>query len=120
MFIANIGLCGADERHHKRVRARDPSAPSTLALITCLAQLVPGVNLLVSPFLWGLFMVRVDAAQAEADRLDPAARALPRIGGPRVLGIIAGSLLVGWGMLIFLFLATWQLLSPAGPSPVAP
>lgn len=112
MFIANIGLCGAVERHLKRARAREVSVPSTLALITCLAQLVPGVNFFLSPFLWGMFMTRVDDAQAEAERLDPAERALPPIGGLRVLGIIIGSLLVSWVMLILLFLAIWQFVSP--------
>jgi hypothetical protein len=91
------------------------SVPSTLALITCLVRLVPGVNLVVSPFLWGLFMARVDIAQAEADRLDSVALAPRPIGGLRVLGIIGGSILIGWGMMIVLFLMIWQFSSPAGP-----
>jgi hypothetical protein len=120
MFIATIGLCGAVEHHLKRLRVRSPSVPSTLALITCLVQLVPGVNLVVAPLLWGLFMARVDTAQAEADRLEPEPMAPRPIGALRVLGIVGGSMLVGWGMLIVLFLLVWQFLSPGGPPPVRP
>jgi hypothetical protein len=119
VFIASIGLCGAVERHLKRVRAQSASVPSTLAFVTCLVQLVPGVNLFVSPFLWGLFMARVDGAQAEADRRESEAIAPRPIGALRVIGIVGGAMIVGWGTLILLFLALWQFLSPSGP-PVAP
>jgi len=120
MFIATIGLCGAVEHQLKRLRVRSPSVPSTLALITCLVQLVPGVNLVVAPLLWGLFMTRVDTAQAEADHLEPEASKPSPIGALRVIGIAVGSILVGWGMLVVLFVVIWQFLSPAGPHPTPP
>jgi hypothetical protein len=119
LFIANIGLCGAVERHLARGGARGAKVPSTLALVCSLVQLVPLVNVLVSPFLWALFMARVDVTQAEADRLDPEAPALPPLGILRTVAIIGGALVVGWGLLVIAFLAVWQFLSP-GRSPAPP
>jgi len=114
-FVANTGLSGAVERHLQRNHARSVSVPSTLAFMACLVQLVPVLNLVVSPFLWGLFMARVDAAQAEAERLDAEPVAPEPIGWLGVLGILAGSILALWGTLTVTALALWQFLNPATP-----
>src|SRR6185437_4887144 len=97
--------------------ARSRKAPSTLAFIACLVQLVPLANLIVSPFLWALFMVQVDAAQAEAERLDPAPADPDAPGLLKSLGLIAGALVLSWGVLALVFVAIWQFLSPAAPLP---
>ncbi|MDC0743657.1 hypothetical protein [Polyangium mundeleinium] len=115
LFVANTGLCGAIERRLKRVHARSVEVPSTLAFVACLVQLVPVLNLALSPFLWGLFMARADAAQAEADRLDAEIVAPKSLGWLEVLAILGASLLAMWGILIVTFAAIWQFLSPAKP-----
>lgn len=112
LFLANIGLCGAVERHLRRNGARSTTAPSTLAFIACLVQLVPVLNLIVSPVLWAVFMARVDAVQAEADALDPGAPPPAPMGLLKTLAIIVGGLLFGWIMLVVVFLAIWQFLNP--------
>lgn len=66
MFIANIGLCGAIERHARR-RGRPTRAPSSLAMAACIVQLIPAIGLLVGPILWSAFMVRVDMLQHSLD-----------------------------------------------------
>lgn len=114
LFLANIGLCGAIERHLHRGGARSAKAPSTTAFIACFAQMVPVVNLLVSPFLWAVFMARVDAAQAQAEARDPEPRAPAPPGILKTLAIIVGGLVAEWVLLLAMFLAIWQALNPAG------
>jgi hypothetical protein len=113
LFIANIGLCGALERQLKRARARVTEGPSTLALITCLVELVPIVNL-AAPLLWAILMMRIDAAQTEAERLDPEAIVPPRWG--RAVLLAAGGIVALFGMLIGAFLAIWMFLNPGAPA----
>jgi len=115
LFVANTGLCGAIERRLKRVHARSVEVPSTLAFVACLVQFVPVLNLVLSPFLWGLFMARADAAQAEAERLDAEIVAPKSLGWLEALAILAGSLLAVWGILLVTFAALWQFLNPAKP-----
>ncbi|MDI1483716.1 hypothetical protein [Polyangium sp. y55x31] len=115
LFVANTGLCGAVERHLQRNHARSVSVPSTLAFVACLVQLVPVLNLVLSPLLWGLFMVRVDAAQAEADERDPETVAPEPLGWLKVLGILLGAVLSLWGVHILAYFALWQFLTPDRP-----
>jgi hypothetical protein len=115
LFTVNVGLCGAVERHLARGGAPSTKAPSTLAFVACLAQLVPVVSVVVSPFLWGAFMYRMDAVQAEAERLDPGAPP-PTTRGPwKVFAIIVAGTVLGWVVLIVTFLAVWQFLNPPQP-----
>jgi hypothetical protein len=69
LFVANWGLTTAIDR---QLAASTPkralAAPSTFALVCCIVQLVPLVNLIASPFFWAAFMVLVDAVQAEAEQ----------------------------------------------------
>jgi len=116
LFIANIGLCGAVERHLQRGGARSTEVPSTLALVACLVQLVPVINIILSPFLWALFMARVDASQAEADRLDADARAPEPVSLRRVALLVVGVIIGYSAVLIFVFLAVWQFLNPGVPA----
>lgn len=117
LFTANVGLCGAVERHLARAGVRSPKAPSTLAFVACVVQLVPLVNILLSPFLWWVFMSRVDALQTEAAWRDSEPPPRAPLGIAAVLGIVVGGLVLQWTILILAFLAIWQFLSPAGPRP---
>jgi hypothetical protein len=117
LFIANVGLCGAIERHLARGGARSPKAPSTLAFVASVVQLVPLVSVLVSPFVWWVFMSRVDAVQAEAARRDPSPLPPAPLGIAAALGIVVGGAVLQWTVFVIAFLAVWQFLSPAGPHP---
>jgi hypothetical protein len=69
LFVANWGLVSAIERQLAAKKPRRPAeVGTTFALVCCIVQLVPAVNLLVSPLLWAAFMLRIDAVQAELER----------------------------------------------------
>lgn len=112
LFQANIALCGAVERMLQQSGAKSAKAPSTLAFVACVAQLVPYVNLLVSPFLWAALMARVDVAQAEAEALNPDARPPAPPSLLTSIAIAGGGFLLGGLVLVFVYLAIWQFLSP--------
>jgi hypothetical protein len=105
----------AVEHHLAPGGARSTQAPSTLAFVACLAQLVPLVSIVVSPFLWGAFMSGVDTVQAEAERLDPEARSPATRGAWRVFALIVAGTIAEWVVLIATFLAVWQFLNPPRP-----
>ncbi len=110
-----MGLCRAVAHQLRDQRARSTSVPSVLAAIACFVQLVPVLNLFVAPFLWGIFMARVDPVQREAERLDPETRAVEPLGALKLMGIIGGVLICGWFIGIVHFAAIWQLLNPERP-----
>jgi hypothetical protein len=117
LFTVNVGLCGAVERHLARGGVRSLKAPSTFAFVACMLQLVPLVSVLVSPFVWWVFMSRVDAVQAEAARCDPDPPPPTPLEIVAALGIVVGGAVLQWTILVVAFLAVWQFLSPAGPHP---
>ncbi|WP_437551671.1 hypothetical protein WME97_10470 [Sorangium sp. So ce367] len=66
IFVANVGLCGAIENHARRqYLAR--RAPSTLAMVACIVQVIPYVGLVLGPLFWLPFMIKVDLAQRELE-----------------------------------------------------
>ncbi|WP_437815955.1 hypothetical protein [Sorangium sp. So ce1078] len=67
IFVANVGLCGAIENHARR-QGLVRGAPSTLAMVTCIVQVVPYIGLILGPLFWLPFMIRVDLAQRELER----------------------------------------------------
>jgi len=69
LFVANIGLCSALERHAKQVRLQR-NGPSSFALVTCLVQLVPLVGLLLAPLFWFTLMFRIDLLHAEVEAME--------------------------------------------------
>jgi hypothetical protein len=119
IFQANLGLCGAVERHLLRSRAAEAKAPSGLALMACLTQLLPVVNLLVSPFLWAFFMTRIDRLQAEAERRDADARALAPLGVVNTIAILLMGWVAVWIVTVVggsvVAVGIWKFLSPASP-----
>jgi hypothetical protein len=66
MFIANVGLCGAIENHARR-RGTERRAPSTAAMVACIAQITPYVGFFFGPLFWLPFMIKVDRAQRELE-----------------------------------------------------
>ena len=75
-------------------------------------QPVPVIDIILSPFLWAPFMARVDASQAEADRLDADARPPEPVSVRLVALLVAGVIIGRSALLIFVFLAAWQFLNP--------
>jgi hypothetical protein len=68
IFIANVSLCNAINRQLERLGS-PKRAPVALAIVTCIFQLVPYVNLVVGPFLWAIHVIFVDRAQSVMEGL---------------------------------------------------
>ena len=65
-FIAYVGLCSALERLCQRYRTI-ARPPTTIAICACIAELLPGLNMTVAPFLWFFFMKTFDDITAEIE-----------------------------------------------------
>jgi hypothetical protein len=64
LFVANVGLCDALDYGLTTVGSYR-RAPRVAAIIAGIFQLVPYLNLLISPFTWLLFMFLADGARNE-------------------------------------------------------
>jgi hypothetical protein len=115
LFTVNVGLAGAVERHLHAHGPKSARAPSTLAFVACLVELVPFVTVIVSPFLWGYFMARTDVLQAQAEEQAPDARPLSPPSLLRSIVVIAASALAISTVLVLWFLAIWVFLNPGPP-----
>ncbi|AKT43729.1 DUF4328 domain-containing protein [Chondromyces crocatus] len=62
MYVVNLGLCGALDRHARRLKS-PLRGPSLVALTACIVQTLPFVSLVVAPIFWCAFMVCVDLIQ---------------------------------------------------------
>lgn len=61
-FVASIGLCGALERHGGPTYAG--KGPSNFAFAASLLTTIVPLGVLVAPFVWLAFMIKVDRLQA--------------------------------------------------------
>jgi hypothetical protein len=67
IFVANVGLSEAIDTRLLATGA-GPRAPRGLAITACVIQLVPYLNWLVGPFVWGAYMAATDKCLAALDR----------------------------------------------------
>lgn len=64
LFVANVGLCDALD-YGLTTTGSYRRAPRVAAIIACVFQLVPYLNLFIAPFTWLIFMFLADGARNE-------------------------------------------------------